>query len=288
MGVVVSVIIPVLNGAALLYEQLNALAAQHFVGAWEIIIADNGSTDATTLAICGQFAASLALTVVDASDRIGAAHARNVGAAHAHGRLLAFCDQDDVVSPGWLQALVSHGEHHDVVAGALDYQTLNQGIPLPEYWTRVPNRLARKLGFLPSGSTCNALVTRDAFDHLGGFSEDFDASDDVDFFWRAQLLGLDVAYAPDALVAYRLRRHGWGRIKRRYAYAKDEVHLYREYRDRGMARDPVRRVVRDWGRNLLQLPLAAFSRQYRTAVAERLPYRVGRLAGSLRWHVMFL
>src|SRR5206468_3683315 len=43
----VSVIIPVRNGAATLGSQLRALAAQTYPGLWEIVIADNGSTDAT-------------------------------------------------------------------------------------------------------------------------------------------------------------------------------------------------------------------------------------------------
>ncbi len=287
VDVLVSVIIPVFNGAPLLWEQLNALASQQFAGLWEVVIADNGSTDPSVVTVCQQFASVLALTVVDAVNRRGGAHARNVGAEEARGELLAFCDSDDIVKPGWLHALVAGAQEHDVVAGALDYQTLNLGIPLPDHWTRVPDRLYRKLGFLPSGSTCNVLVRRDAFERLGGFSEDFDVSEDVDFFWRAQLAGLDVGYAPDALIEYRLRPQAWNRVKRRYAYGKDEVHLYREFRGRGMPRDSVPRAAKDWGRNLVLLPAAAFNQRSRRIVAERLPYRVGRLAGSLRWHVLF-
>ncbi len=288
MGVIVSVIIPVFNGAVLLGEQLSALAAQHFGAPWEVIVADNGSTDPGVLAVCTQFATLLALTIVDASDRRGGAHARNVGAAHARGELLAFCDADDVVKPGWLQGLVDAAPGHDLVAGGLDYQVLNAGIPMPEYWSRVPTQLARKLAYLPSGSTCNLLVRREAFERLGGLCEDYAVSEDVDFFWRAQLAGLDVGYAPDAQIGYRLRPDSWSRVKRRYAYAKDEVHLYREFRMRGMRRDSWRRVAKDWARNLVMLPACAFSARCRRVVAERFPYRVGRLVGSLHFRVLFL
>jgi len=253
-----------------------------------VIVADNGSNDALTMAVLAHFATLLALTVVDASDRRGGAHARNVGAAAARGRYLVFCDQDDIVKPHWLASLVEAAEDHEIVAGALDYQTLNPGVPLPDYWTRIPEHLARKLGFLPSGSTCNALVRRETFDRLGGFSENFDVSDDVEFFWRAQIEGIDVGYAPDAQIEYRLRSRPWGRVQRRYAYAKDEAHLYHDFRDRGMPRDSWRRVGKDWVRNLGLLPAAAVSRHCRNVVAERFPYRVGRLVGSLRWHVLYL
>jgi GT2 family glycosyltransferase len=288
VDVLVTVIIPVLNGAAVLFGQLSALAAQQFAGTWEVVIADNGSTDPSLLAVCTQFASTVSLTMVDAGDQRGGPHARNIGAAHARGRLLVFCDQDDVVKPGWLQALVDAAEHHEIVAGALDYQSLNRGIPLPEYWTRIPEQLGRKLGFLPTGATCNVLVHRDTFERLGGFAEDFDVSDDVDFFWRAQLAGIDVGYAPEAQVEYRLRPQPWARMKRRYAYAKDEVHLYRNFREQGMPRDSWPRVVKDWARNLGLLPAAAFSGRCRNTIAERFPYRVGRLVGSVRWHVLFL
>lgn len=288
MGVVVSVIIPVLNGARLLAEQLAALAGQQFNGNWEIIIADNGSADPAVLAVCTQFATLLALSFVDASGRRGGAHARNVGAAHARGELFAFCDADDIVKPGWLQGLVDAAEGHDVVAGSLDYQALNAGIPIPDYWTRVPRQLGRKLAFLPSGATCNMLVRRKAIDDLGGFSEDYAVAEDVDFFWRAQLAGLDLGYAPDAQIEYRLRPGSWDRIKRRYAYAKDDVHLYRVFRTRGMPRDSWPRVGKDWARNIALLPACAFSARCRHVVAERLPARVGRLVGSVRSHVLFL
>jgi GT2 family glycosyltransferase len=288
VGVLVSVIIPVFNGAELLWEQLDALAGQQFAGTWEVIIADNGSTDAETATAFAHFATVLALTVIDASGRRGAAHARNVGAAHANGELLAFCDSDDVVEPDWLQNLVAQAQDHDLVAGALDFETLNAGIPLPEYWKRPPVALARKLGFLPSGPAGNLLVRRDAFDRLGGFTEGFGACEDVDFYWRAQLAGLRVGYAASAQIGCRLRPGTWQRMERRYFYAKSEAHLYREFRARGMPRDSLRRVVKDWIRNLALLPVVMFSQQSRQVVEERLPYRIGRLVGSVRWRVVFL
>jgi glycosyltransferase involved in cell wall biosynthesis len=41
----VSVVVPNLNGAATLPDQLEALAGQTYTGDWEVILADNGSTD---------------------------------------------------------------------------------------------------------------------------------------------------------------------------------------------------------------------------------------------------
>lgn len=41
----VSIVIPCLNGAATLADQLDGIAAQEWSGEWEIVVADNGSTD---------------------------------------------------------------------------------------------------------------------------------------------------------------------------------------------------------------------------------------------------
>lgn len=78
-----SVIIPCFNVANTLNAQLEALACQQWSEPWEIIVADNGSTD-ETVASARQYEQKLSnLRIVDASSRRGASHARNVGALAA-------------------------------------------------------------------------------------------------------------------------------------------------------------------------------------------------------------
>src|SRR2546423_10557404 len=102
----VSVVVAVLDEEAHLGEQLAALAEQTYTGAWEVLVVDNGCTDGS-IDVALRFARRLpGLQIVDASERRSLAHARNRGAAEAQGDLLAFCDADDVVLPGWLEAPV--------------------------------------------------------------------------------------------------------------------------------------------------------------------------------------
>src|SRR3954451_7038513 len=77
-----SVIIPCYNSAATLAAQLSALAGQKTTYCWEVVVADNGSTDNTRAAATVFGDRIPHLHVVDASARRGAAHARNTG-AHA-------------------------------------------------------------------------------------------------------------------------------------------------------------------------------------------------------------
>jgi glycosyltransferase involved in cell wall biosynthesis len=120
-----SVIMPCLNGAATIAIQLEALAAQQWSEPWEVIIADNGSTDAT-FQIIEQYHDRLpGLRVVNASDKPGSAHARNVGVRAASADRLAFCDVDDMVEPGWVAAMGNALAEHDFVASIVALDKLN-------------------------------------------------------------------------------------------------------------------------------------------------------------------
>ncbi|VEJ28812.1 Hyaluronan synthase [Rothia dentocariosa] len=99
--VAASVIIPVYNGANYITQQLDALAAQTGNPSFEVLICDNGSTDGTRAVVEG-YNAPYPLRVIDASQRGGASHARNMGAVQAAGDILIFCDGDDLVEPDWV------------------------------------------------------------------------------------------------------------------------------------------------------------------------------------------
>ena len=108
-----SVIIPCLNAANTIAVQLDALAAQQWDQPWEVIVADNGSTD-DSIAIIERYKTTLPhLRIADASARRGQPYALNVGAMAATGEALAFCDADDEVAPGWLSAMGEALSKHD-------------------------------------------------------------------------------------------------------------------------------------------------------------------------------
>ena len=93
-----SVIIPCFNGAATLGTQLKALVSQSWTEPWEIIVADNASTDNSVEVaqkFIGKFPA-LQIVKVGHSKRL-ASFARNMGVKAANAPLLAFCDADDEV-----------------------------------------------------------------------------------------------------------------------------------------------------------------------------------------------
>src|SRR6185436_4446014 len=120
-----SVVLPCRDAAATLEPLLMALAAQSWEGEWEVLVADNGSTDGSRQVVERFRERVPGLRVLDASDRPGQGHARNVGAAAARGDALLFLDCDDEPAPGWLAAMGSALARHGFVACRYDQSKLN-------------------------------------------------------------------------------------------------------------------------------------------------------------------
>jgi glycosyltransferase involved in cell wall biosynthesis len=286
---VISVVIPVRNGATHLPEQLAALAQQTYAGDWEVVVADNGSGDATRDCALARASSLPRLRVLDASTRVGVAHARNVGAAAADGEILVFCDADDRVYPNWLDAMVIAMREADAVGGALEWSTLNSpAIPGPRN-AGTEALLEVTPPFLPFPSGANCAVHTALHRALGGFDERFvGGGDDVEFFWRLQLAHHRLAFAPEARVAYRERPTLLGAAGQAYRWSRSQPGLYREFRAVGMPRSSVLAAGRAWAHLVVRAPWywsqPCDRRRWAVVVAER----AGRLAGSVRYRALYL
>ncbi len=283
----ISVVIPVLDTAETLPAQLEALRRQTYGGKWEVIIADNGSTDGTP-DLARTWADRIPeLRVVDASDRKGQAHARNVGAAAARGDFIAFCDADDVATPGWLEEMAEAARSCDVVGGAVETDALND--PAVRHWrdARLKTGLGMDQNFLPWAMSANMGVHASVFRELSGFNEDYATGEDVEFCWRVQLASHTLCYAPGALIQYRFRGGLWALARQFHAYGVGAARLYRDFHGSGMPRPSKFRVLGAWGWllvHLFELPV----RRRRGIWIRKAAYRWGRLRGSLRYRVFYV
>src|SRR5262245_51204538 len=91
--------------------QLDALLAQEGIGAYEVVVVDDGSIDDGPRKVEQAARRDHRVRLIATSGGTGPANARNIGAEHARGAAIAFCDADDVVATGWLAAL-SNGLRH--------------------------------------------------------------------------------------------------------------------------------------------------------------------------------
>ncbi|MFZ5962533.1 glycosyltransferase family 2 protein [Thalassococcus sp. BH17M4-6] len=100
-----SIIVPAFNVADTLWATMTALLHQTHP-AYEVIIVDDGSTDATPQIAAG-FARDPRVRIVRQANR-GLAGARNSGIAAARGTVIGFCDADDLWLPEKLALHVAH------------------------------------------------------------------------------------------------------------------------------------------------------------------------------------
>ncbi len=280
----ISVVIPVRDAGDTLREQLDALAAQTYPGAWEIVIADNGSTDGATTGVpWGR--AGVPIRVVDASQRGGSSYARNRGAAQARGDFLVFCDADDVVVPGWLDAMAVAAREFDAVTGPQEASVINA--PDVQGWRPPRAKVLQSGGFLPFAPSCNLGVWAEVYQRTNGFDESYPQAHDVEWSWRAQLDGCTLGFAEAAVVHYRYRSTIRGVARQSYLSGLDSARLYRDYRSRGMKRPRLLRSMRVWLWLVARSPYLA-SRSQRGIWVRRAGEAWGRLRGSARFRVVFL
>ena len=94
----ISIVVPVFNGAATVAETLSSILAQPDVNL-EVLVQDGGSTDGTQAVVAGFAAADARVQLISEADA-GQADAINRGWARARGDVLAWLNADDTSTPG--------------------------------------------------------------------------------------------------------------------------------------------------------------------------------------------
>lgn len=284
----VSVVLPAKDAAGEVGEQLAALAAQHCDLPWEVVVADNGSSDDTVAVVRGWADRLPSLTVVDAAAEPSSWAARNAAVTVATGDALLFCDADDVVAAGWLAAHVEALGAHGLVTGPVDTRRLNDpaaaAVGPPDTWRSAPP-VAN--AFLPYAVGANLAIRRAVFDEVGGFDGGRPNGGDKAFSWAAQLAGHRLHFAPGAVVHYRLRADTGSTYRRQQRIGRAAPSLHRQFREHGMPGSSAREALRDWVWLLATAPTLR-SPEQRLRWARTAGRRVGRLQGSVRERVLYL
>jgi len=303
----VSVVMPFAGEPADAHAALSALRALATRPGDELILADNSGTGAAQRIIAGPDAVGTAggdavgsaagnavgsdaagtvggarVLVVRATAERSPAHARNVGAEHAHSDWILFLDADCRAPEGLLDAYFAAPVSPDVgalageVVPALGAPTLAARYGAARGFLSQETHLAHP--YRPRAVAANLLVRRLAFESLGGFYEGMRAAEDTDLSWRLQ----------QARWRLELRRAAWvehhyratlGELRRQWrAYAAGRAWLARRYEgftpEPALRRALLRAAHRSCGAGTRGSP------SMRTQSPRRPPGRMGR-AGYL-------
>lgn len=226
-----SVVIPTYNAAHLIGQQLQALLDQVDSPPFEVVIADNCSTDDLDHVV-GQWQDRLPhLRIVDASRGQGVSVARNVGFEQARTDRILICDADDIVAPTWVAAMDAALDESAIVGGALETTRLSGP---SSGWVPIESKTTSLLttwGNRPYAFGGNTAMRREVFDAVGGYDEDYPAgAEEIDFAWRAIDHGFTPTYVPEALIHYRIRTDLRGVLRQQYNSGRGTATLYNKFR----------------------------------------------------------
>ena len=193
----ISVVVVNYNGEAVLAPLLDSLRAS-LVRPAETIVVDNASTDGSIALLRSR----PDVVTVPAGGNLGFGPACNLGAAHATSALLLFCNADVEFTPEALGVLAARAQATPD-AGVVAPTLLEPAYPAHDREDRVEDVAAMAFAA--------ALVTREAFDAVGGFDPRlFVYWDETDLCYRVVLSGRRVLKDWNAVVEHELHGSGGG------------------------------------------------------------------------------
>ena len=184
----ITVIVPAYNVAGLVLPCLASIMAQSF-GAWQAIVVDDGSTDATADEVRTLDDPRISLVQ---QTNAGVSAARNHGLALAQGRFVMFLDGDDVLNPTAFARLAATLDTRDAAVAAFGtfLKILPGGAPYPDQKPLAQHRYPDgdvlepmlRGNFLANGG--HVLIRTAVARKLGGFDTQLRLSEDWEFWCR--------------------------------------------------------------------------------------------------------
>jgi glycosyltransferase involved in cell wall biosynthesis len=239
-------IVPLYNGAKWIEQAIASVLSQTRQPD-EFIVVDDGSTDDGPAIVEGL--AQKHPIKLFRKPNGGQSSARNYGVANSKSDLIALLDQDDAWYPHHLEKLLGPFRHERGIplgwtysdideideSGGTIHHNFHDFLPV---MTRCPNVhpkaslgdcLANNMYILPSAS----LISRKAFEAVGGFDERLCGYEDDDFFLRLFRAGYRSEYIKDSLSQWRIyatsTSHRPCMAKSRMIYARKLLDWGRRY-----------------------------------------------------------
>jgi len=169
-------------------------------------------------------------------EHAGLSAARNLGAREATGDVFVYTDDDCAADEEWLLYLAEGFAEGDYAAmGGPNIspkpETMGQACVVASPGGPAHVLLSDEQAEHVPG--CNLAVTREAFEAIGGFREEFwTAGDDVDFCWRLQDHGYRIGFHGAAMVWHYRRLRIRDYLRQQAGYGRAEAMLIPRHPDR--------------------------------------------------------
>ncbi len=208
------------NRAALLERVLDACFEQTFpADAYEVVLVNDGSTDATPQVVERLRSRATCEFVVVDQPNSGLAKGRNAGIARARGERIVFIDDDVLPLPNFLQEhWRSHASHPQAIVrgGAINVESFDE-LPVPVWSVKDY-----------SGNyfwTTNVSVPLATIRSIGGFDESFSEYgwEDIDVGLRLRALGVKAVFNPKALAYHYKPRPRSGNVEKMVRQARAQA-----------------------------------------------------------------
>jgi glycosyltransferase involved in cell wall biosynthesis len=194
----------------------------------EVLVVDDGSTDATAALVAQAAARDPRVVLVQQNPNRGVSAARNLGLRRASGEWVAILDADDAFRPDRIETLLGFAlaEGLDMVADNMAMHEFETGAPIgnafPDDWMQwdrdvslsfllshdIPGIWTREMGFFKPMIRRNFLL-----DHGIGYAEDVYSAEDALLYAQCLRAGARMRFMKEPMYLYALRQGSLSALK---------------------------------------------------------------------------
>ncbi|MEJ0095251.1 MAG: glycosyltransferase family 2 protein [Methylocella sp.] len=246
----VTIVMPTRDRAELLRKSVTSLLEKTSYSAFDLVIVDNGTTDARALAVLQSLTGDSRVKLLRAPGPFNFSHLCNLGAAHARGEVLIFLNNDvEIIDRDWIDKLAPLAL--DPKVGAVGCKLLHRDGRIQH--AGIVLGLGEAAGHCDAGAEANQLgwlgrngviheasavtgaclaVERAKFDAAGGFDAvhlpiEFN---DIDLCLRLEELEFQTLWTPFArIVHFESASRGKATFRRLEAHAEERAYFRRRW-----------------------------------------------------------
>ena len=217
MDALVSIIIVNYNGKKWLKNCLDSVLKQTYKN-FEVIVVDNASTDGSIEFIEKKYPP---VRLVKLKKNIGFAGGNNIGIEHAKGGLIILLNNDTWLENNFLEKLVKFYVNNDYdVVGPKECSYYKPYSKQNFYWSidftghPIPKKTIDKMFYL--SGVC-VLFSKKLYLETGSLDNNFFMYfEEIDWFWRLNLLGKRFTYVPSLYIHHRSFQLPKGQLRLNY------------------------------------------------------------------------